>query len=262
MIPSRAAKLVPVLAGWLALSAACASASRIIIDDSLRADADVLRVKMGVQMPLRTWQFKFGEYAIIQSKMSPAKTTTTGGGSLEQSLTVLDFWFLLKGAGSETARVEAFLRSGATNIDDIAITSDVAVGAEGITGVHDNLVATLSIEGEEAPPWKLFLNAVRTGGGTGERTIASYMTDGTREITLTPVTNDAPGAKRHAIPARGYEFAENGNVLGALQYYGGGVFGLNMNYIHLRRDLDPRTKLLLAAAMTAVLQVKTGSPGD
>jgi len=143
MIPSRAAKLVPVLAGWLALSAACASASRIIIDDSLRADADVLRVKMGVQMPLRTWQFKFGEYAIIQSKMSPAKTTTTGGGSLEQSLTVLDFWFLLKGAGSETARVEAFLRSGATNVDDIAITSDVAVGAEGITGVHDNLVATL-----------------------------------------------------------------------------------------------------------------------
>lgn len=259
MTGNRAGKLVPVLAACLVLTAACRSASRILVADSLRAGTDIMRARMTFQAPGRIWNFKFGEYVVVKSKLSPEATTTVGDGTLENSLTTSSFWFILKGAGPETVKVEAFQRIGALNIEDIDVSARLSVGAEGIRGAHDHLVATLNVEGEEGPPWKLYLNAVVAGGGTGERTSLSYMTDGTREIVLRPVTNDVPGGKRHAIPARGYEFAEKGTPLGAVQYYGGGMFGINQHYIHLRRDLDSRTKLLLAAAMTAVMQAKSGT---
>lgn len=259
MCQPRAVRLAATLAGCLAFSAACRSASRIVIDDGLRAGSDVMRARMTVQAPGRIWNFKFGEYAIVKSHLGPEKTTTRGSGSLEESLTTLSFWFILKGAGPEAVKVEAFQRIGSLDIVDVKVSPDSSVSAEGITGVHNNLVATLAFEGDEGPSWKLVLNAVTHGGGAGERTPVSCMTDGTRRIVLRPVSNDVPGAKRHAIPARGYEFAENGIPLGAVQYYGGGMFGINMNYIHLRRDLDPRTRLLLAAAMTLVLQAKSGT---
>lgn len=258
---TRAGGIISILAAGLALLPACRSASRIILADGLRAGTDVVRARMTFQAPGRTWNFKFGEYAIVKSRMSAAATTTTGDGTLEGSLTTSSFWFVLKGAGPETVRVEASQRTGSLNVEDVEIAPGSSVGVEGVTGVHSHLVATLAFEGEEAPPWKLYLNSVKTGGGIGEKTSVSYMTDGMREIVLTPVTNDVPGAKGHSIPARGYEFAEKGTPLGAVQYYGGGIFGLNQNYVHLRRDLDRRTKLLLAAAMTAVMQAKSGT-GD
>jgi hypothetical protein len=59
----------------------------------------------------------------------------------------------------------------------------------------------------------------------------------------------------------GYEFIENGQSLCALQYYGGGAFGMNKNIIWIRRNLEARMKLILAAAMTAVLQIKVTAPG-
>jgi len=42
--------------------------------------------------------------------------------------------------------------------------------------------------------------------------------------------------------------------LGAVQFYGGGIAGLNKNIIWIHRGLETKMKLMLAAAMTAVLQ--------
>lgn len=41
-----------------------------------------------------------------------------------------------------------------------------------------------------------------------------------------------------------------------VQYYAGGALGLNKNVVYLRRDIDPQMKLLLASAMTAIMQYK------
>ena len=40
-----------------------------------------------------------------------------------------------------------------------------------------------------------------------------------------------------------------------MQYYGGGTLGMNKNIIWIRSDLSSQDKLILAAAMTALLQV-------
>lgn len=58
------------------------------------------------------------------------------------------------------------------------------------------------------------------------------------------------------MPATGYELVEGTQAIGAVQYYGGGAFGLNQNIIWIHQGLDPEMQLMLAAAMTTVLQTK------
>ena len=70
------------------------------------------------------------------------------------------------------------------------------------------------------------------------------------------MTSAGPAKNLLDLPARGFEFWEAGQSLGAVQYYAGGVSGLNKNVVYLRRDLDPQMKLLLASAMTAIMEYK------
>src|SRR5438046_10353981 len=61
-------------------------------------------------------------------------------------------------------------------------------------------------------------------------------------------------------PAMGYEFIENGKSLCALQTYGGGPNG-GSPIVWMDRGLEARPKLMLAAAMTTVLQIESSSTG-
>jgi len=58
------------------------------------------------------------------------------------------------------------------------------------------------------------------------------------------------------LSALGYELIENDHVLLALQYYSGGVLGMNKNIVWIDNTLDPGMKLVLAAAATAIMQLK------
>lgn len=70
------------------------------------------------------------------------------------------------------------------------------------------------------------------------------------------MTSAGPAKSLLDLPARGYEFWETEQSLGAVQYYAGGALGLNKNVVYLRRDIDPQMKLLLASAMTAIMEYK------
>ena len=53
----------------------------------------------------------------------------------------------------------------------------------------------------------------------------------------------------------GYEFTENGKTICAMQYYGGGAFGLNKNIFWIDSTLNQSMKLIVAAAMTSILEM-------
>lgn len=259
MFIGRYSKMVAVLAGWIVLSPILASAQKaIIIDDDLSANGDVLKVKIGVQAPGRMWRFKFGEFGVVSSKMGATKTTTTGAflSPVEKSRAKQKFSFVLKGAGPETVSVKAAQNVESEALSEIGISAGISMSVVDISGTSDNLVAEIAFEGESVKPWTLLLRIASSLAVLKEKTLSSLLTDGIREIVITPVTSDEPGAKLSGTPARGYEFSEAGRALGAVQYWGGGLFGSNKNVVHMRRDLDTKTKLLLAAAMTTILQVK------
>src|SRR5262249_51950922 len=86
-----------------------------------------------------------------------------------------------------------------------------------------------------------------------------------RRIALVPVfSKNLAGkpsfASRVAMqfhpPAMGFEFVEAGRSLGAVEYFSSGISGMYKNTVWMAKDADPRMRLVLAAAMTAVLELE------
>lgn len=84
----------------------------------------------------------------------------------------------------------------------------------------------------------------------------AMLTNGSREISLMTVTSNRYGNDPRSLPATGYEFVEGDQAIGALQYYGGGLWGTNKYIVWMHQDLDADMQLLLATAMTAVMEAQ------
>lgn len=265
---TRVASLVAaiLLIGAVATSAVASSNKSVQIDENLRANAEVLKVSLGTSTPAHQVNIRFGEYSVVSSKVreGPAKTTSEFLGPVAYTRVRNYFTFVLKGAASTTAKVKAEWnilseKPGQCLEIDLGIDVDIEYcfgDEEPQPGLHDLVVATVQIDGQSAGRWTLLLDVVRSESGLTERAGTSFLTDGSRQIVIRPVTSAGPATSLLDLPARGFEFWEAGQSVGAVQYYAGGASGLNKNVVYLRRDLDPQIKLLLASAMTAIMEYK------
>ncbi len=102
------------------------------------------------------------------------------------------------------------------------------------------------------------INEYSSGSNTLDKYDA-FLTNGERKIFVIPVTSNKNGGDSRSFPAQGYEFVENGQSLGAVQYYGGGALGMNKNIVWIGNSLNEKMKLVLAAAAAALLQIKVTS---
>jgi hypothetical protein len=234
------------------------AAAGIVVDEDLRTSSEVYKVSLGMQKPGRTWDFKFGEYSIESSKAGAAVTTTTGSllGIRGEHRTRQKYSFVMKGPDPTRARVKAVQNAHAADLPDLELGAGFAIDLEAIEGGEDGLFASIMIEGDQGEPWVLLLNVKRSMANTVEETTMSLLGNGEREILVVPVTSDPPGSKSSSLPARGYQFFEEDRPIAAVQYLGAGAFGFNKNVIYMRRDLEARTKLILAAAMSTIMQAK------
>ena len=266
---TRVASLIAVvlLIGAAVSSAVAVSNKTIQIDEDLRVNAEVLQVSLGTTTPAHQVNIEFGEYSVVSSKVREGGETTTTSDFLNPVVRTRVrnyFTFVLKGATSATARVKAewnILSEESGPCLEIDLGSNARIqycfsDQEPQPGFHDLIIAPVWIDGETASRWTLLLDVVRSESGLTERAGQSYLTDGSRRIEIRPVTSAGPAKNLLDLPARGFEFWEAGQSLGAVQYYAGGAWGLNKNVVYLRRDLDPQMKLLLASAMTAIMEYK------
>jgi len=255
----RTTSLAAVLLGWLAYGPAVAADEKaIIIDNDLAASAEILPVTVAAQKTFKVADFRFGEYVVVSSKLGWAKGSSWEWvGPLASDESTQKFSFEMKGAGPDTASVKAVQKFESGPIKRYELLPGVTAGIDSISSGKDSLVADIELGGEPAATWKLQLNVQRNVAGASERAKASWLTDGTREIAIANVKSVAVDGEDEAMPARGYEFREGDRAIAALQYYGGGYPGSKKHLVvYLRGDLDARTKLLLATAMTAILQSK------
>ncbi|MBT8394934.1 MAG: hypothetical protein KJN66_08795, partial [Bacteroidia bacterium] len=81
----------------------------IVIRKDLAANSDVFKVKFGTQWMGKIWKFKFGDYAVVKSKMG--WNVTTGKANLlntkTESKTENKFSFVLSNKTSDSAIVNA-----------------------------------------------------------------------------------------------------------------------------------------------------------
>lgn len=234
-----------------------AQRKNIVINTKLSSSSEMLKVKMGTQWMGRIWNIKFGDYAVVRkSKMSPEVTKQKSNilGTKNEYKTGYKFNFTLTNKSVDSAMVNALYSENVEELSSFELFPNFYLGRDEVLKDSINFAAGISLSSNSNDNWKLSLEM--TYGTETELKHEGVLTNGTRIIWINPVSSNRDGNDKRWYPALGYEFTENGNAICAVQYFGGGAFGYNKNRIWIDSNLNQEMKLILAASMTSILQVK------
>lgn len=232
----------------------------IIISDSLAANSEKLNVKMGTQWMGKIWKFHFGDYAVVSSKMGWTTTSTKGNlfnTKTENKSTEKFSFVLVNKKTNDSAKVNAANNIVVQSLKEIEILPHFSWGSNELLQESRNFSAFITVNGDTSETWALFMNVTR--GKNNEGSYDAFLTNGERKILLSSTSSNKNGGDKRSLPALGYESIENGQSLSALQYYGGGLLGMNKNIVWIGNNSNEKMKLILAAASTAILQIKVNS---
>jgi hypothetical protein len=241
-----------LLAGLLAAPPVAAQLV-IMITDSLAAHAERLNVQKGAQWAGQIARWRFGDYAVVSSKGGWTTTRTTGRFFKVEGAASEKFSFVLANHSGDSAVVNAARHVMVQALRTLQLGNGWSIGRDEVVQEIDNFIALVNVAGDTTETWALFI-----GVTTGDNTVGHYdafLTNGTRRVFLATASSNRDISDLRGPPALGYEFIEGGQSLGALQFFGGAAG--HAPIVWLRAGLDARMKLILAAAMTAVLQVRS-----
>ena len=236
-----------VFLGLLAAPPPSAAQKTIIISDSLVANSDRLKVNNPAQWLGRVAGWRFGDYAVASSKRAETKTTTNRNllDTKSKSHSTERFSFVLTNKTTDSAMVDALRNSDVDSLKGFQLGGGWSIGREAVVE-SGNFSAIVTINRDTTDQWGLFLGVGADSGAAG------FLTNGDRRISVALASSNRDPSDLRGPPAIGYEFVEGGRSVGAVQYFGG--TNALTRFVWLDRSLDARTKLILAAAMTAIIQ--------
>ena len=261
---------VLLVAGVLAALPASAKPKHILISDSLLANADQWDVKRNDRWEgMNRWAF--GDYAVVASKTG----WTTGGThtnlfkTKSESYSEQKFSFVMSNK-TDSAFVDAAHQIVRQSNPGLKVGKDTHIGGTGQTVENDRFIASISIGRDTTEMWDLLVGETEVTERSFDREDLARHTavliHADRRIALVPVFSRKLDKKPSfgsmlAIgfhpPAMGYEFVEDGHSHCAVEYFSSGVSGQYKNTVWMNKTADPRLQLVLAAAMTSVLELKT-----
>ena len=252
-------KKIIVFASMLLLTLSLYAQKTIVLSDSLAANSDRLPVKMGTQWFGKIWKFKFGDYEVASSKMGWTNTSSKGNlfNTKTKSKTTQKFSFTLAGPGADNANVNAASNIESSEVHSFELFTNFTIGTDATLKQKNNFSAYIRINNDTTEGWALLMHVTLELDKVTKA--ESLLTNGTRKIYLYTVTSNDKGEDDRKYPAMGYELREDGKAVAAVQFFGGGLMGTNKNIIWLSKDADPAFRLMLAAALTAVLQDKANA---
>jgi len=251
----QAFRVVRLFAGLVAAPAVSAAQRTIRISDSLARNAERLKVERGAQWMGHIGKWRFGDYAVVSGKPGWTHTRTTGNffQTESESRTHETFTFVMTNAATDSAIVNAARDVNVQELHKLDLGHGWSLGSDELVQESENFTALITINRDTTETWVLFLGS--TSGRDSEGKHVASLTNGERRILLSLASSNKDVYDFRGWPALGYEFVENGQSLCALQYFGGSFDFTQVVWMH--SNLDARTKLILAAAMTAVLQLRT-----
>ncbi|MGH7741150.1 MAG: hypothetical protein ACRENS_03925 [Candidatus Eiseniibacteriota bacterium] len=235
------------------------------------ANADKWDVKQGAHWGgIHKWHF--GDYAVVASKQGWTQTSTDTNffQTKTSSRTRKKFTFVLSNQTNDSAFVNAAHEIASQSNPGLDLGHGLSVGGDGRTVEGDRFVASIMVNGDTTR-WELSIAETdvtdRQGDSIhGEATHAASLASGQRRIVLNPVYSkkfDKPPTFLSQLsmsvrpPAMGYEFVEEGRPLCAVEYFSTALAGPLKNTVWMSRGADPRMQLVLAAAIAAVLELKS-----
>lgn len=260
------------------------------IDADLRDHAVRLEVLERKVAAGKTHDFQFGDYATVSGEIvaHTGKTTRTHLALEKRRRVVTSYSLVLKGAGARTASVQATQTAEVTwhtlleflpglyigpvgggveyssdpeeDEDEACWENDDACWDEDEghkrvkSSIDDQLLATVVVDGDAPASWELSLDANRSGVLFELEVRSAALTDANRTIAITALTNFD---RTDGRPMWSYQFVEGGTTLAAVEF-GDGVGSVAW----IRQELPEDTQLMLAAAMTAILQGQATVPAE
>lgn len=237
-------------------------AQNIIISPALEQNSIPLKVKIGTAGFGKIPKWKFGEYAVIQSKAGWTKTTSKSNlfNTKTESNTTQKFSFTMCNQAGDTAWVNAAKNIEWKSVQGFEVFPGFFIGDKDVKLDAFNFTASITINRDTSATWILLMHS-ETGSESGN-TGNAMLTNGTRKMLIFSATSNIDGTDKRTFPAAGYEFREGDNALMALQYFGGGATGYNKNIVWISSTQTEQIKLVLAAAATAAMQMKFSEGGD
>jgi hypothetical protein len=244
---------VAFLAGLVIAVPASAMQHTIVISDSLAGHADKLAVKKGASWLGRIAAWRFGDYAVVSSKSDGTGTETRSNllNTETESRSTEKFSFVLTNRTGDSARVKAAHNVMVQELRGLRLGRGFSLGSDEVVRESDNFAAVITINRDTTETWGLLMGVRRSNT---QDEYEAILTNGERRLVVSGASSNRAG-HHDVLPALGYEFIENGQSLGALQFFSGS-FG-NPYAVWIDRRLDARMKLVLAAAMTAALQLNS-----
>jgi hypothetical protein len=237
----------------ITLSATAQEQKNIVVSEDLLQRADQWPVKMGSQ-----WKMKFGDYSAGENKQKATVTRQKGKffSRMSENTSTQKFYFELNGPAMSVAYIDAIEKVETKQLEEWAIGAHFSIGSDELLLQVNSFTALISMNTDTTNVWSLIMTTYRGTQVTADQKPVALLTNGERRMHLVPVTSNKHGNDKRAIPAMGYEFKEDNRTQGALQFYGGGMLGLNKNIIWLPKEEDSNMKLILAAALSTVLRYK------
>jgi len=230
------------------------SQKNIIIDEDLDAHSEALKVKMGAQGFGKIAKWKFGEYAVVQSKNGGTTTKSKSNfwNTKTESKSSHRFSFTLCNANTDSAFVNAEENAETKAIQGFLVAENFSVGNDELLLDNNNFTTSIQFNGDTSDVWVMLINT--SVGSESENSGKAVLFSRERKIIIVSTSSNKNDSDKKMFPALGYEFIEDEKALGAVQYLGSGMARYNKNIVWIRDDLDQKMKLILAAACTAIMQ--------
>jgi hypothetical protein len=216
-------------------------------------------VKIGAQWMGKIAKFSFGNYSITNSKAGWTTTTTKTNiwNTKTESKSSQKFSFDLSNGSGLSATCNALSKiSGKEirgfNLGALSGDFDWVLDAEQKT----LLSAFITIGSDTGRTWILTLNTAEGAWASKQGDTVGILTDSITSLVIAATSSNKFGGDKRSLPALGYEFVKDNTGLGAVQYHSGGMGGELKMIVYLNTNMDADIKLLLAAASTAIMQIK------
>lgn len=244
--------------------------NNLVSRDSVLMNSEKFEIQMNTKSFNELSTISFGDYFVENgSNKIRSESSKPNRWFFATKLTnkhTSGYSFLFKSKSNEKATVEvSFVRTNfykkqfeinvsfvirSSSYNDTSVDQDEADESMLFVGETYNFDADISINDAKNDIWHLEIKKEKIGGNDKKSLV-----NGDRKIEILSI-NDNKDIPNNRFPAVGYEFYENGNLLGSLQYDSDDSTGINKSTIWIDKSLSSQMKFILTASMTSIIEYR------
>ncbi len=216
--------------------------------DSTMREFDTLLIKFPKVYWFNSYKFSIGDYATGKSKQSINSTSHSSKRNYEENKTSYKFTITLETKDTESALItgqyaqhERYLVSYGGILETLA---GIESESTETIGNSSKKTVTITTSLSQAEPWNL--TVIENDSLDNSEALPTLLRNDTRTILVVSSQGNTDYLKLGIPPFEGYSFIENNRIIGCFLRQEG-------NKILLRKNLDSQTKLVISAAIMALI---------